>query len=407
MKLTHSIIAATCLSASISAAASPVPMEFHWLINGMSADAPRSSEPVSEPEPEEREPLVPDAGAWEAFADHHGLPKTWNDLFWNGGATFDALPPAGYPLTTTTGQVSIINYNISDVDSLSTLREVGGNLQLSGNNLTNLRGLSSLEKVGGRLWLQNNQLATLSGLSSLKIIGGDFTATGNHLDSLNDIGGLDVWGTIRLDASYSGPKLSQDSPFCSKNYSAQFFGGSKWRFCEGEVEAADMCSKESVELSAPYTKSLAELGFIYHRPGSPENEVVVHQVHLEGNHYAGTTLNPDLFWQDVSATSSVQPVRVHHGPFTTSVGAASLNPSYTVHTGTNKIRTGPEIWNTTDYPFRTERGEMKEVYRGVPHYAVRFVNGYYASNIMATLSDILSRTENYNWCKERGYPTLN
>ena len=67
----------------------------------------------------------------------------------------------------------VINNNITNLDGLSSLTDIGGTLSISANSsLTSLSGLSSLTDIGGTLTIQfNGSLTSLSGLSSLTDIG--------------------------------------------------------------------------------------------------------------------------------------------------------------------------------------------------------------------------------------------
>jgi hypothetical protein len=69
------------------------------------------------------------------------------------------------------------------------LTSVGGNLGIEVTSLTNLDGLSSLTSVGGDLAITSNDVLTdISGLSSLTSVGGDLNISNN--DALTDISGL-------------------------------------------------------------------------------------------------------------------------------------------------------------------------------------------------------------------------
>jgi hypothetical protein len=69
------------------------------------------------------------------------------------------------------------NDSLTDVDGLSSLTSVGGDLICSGNAvLTNVDGLIGLTSVEGNLEVSHNaSLTDVDGLSSLTLVGGDLT----------------------------------------------------------------------------------------------------------------------------------------------------------------------------------------------------------------------------------------
>ncbi len=92
-----------------------------------------------------------------------------------------------------------LDNNITNLDSLIGLTEVGGNLRIQSNStLESLRGLDSLTEVGGNLSIQiNSSLESLRGLESLTEVGGNLSIQINSsleslrgLDSLTEIGGF-------------------------------------------------------------------------------------------------------------------------------------------------------------------------------------------------------------------------
>ena len=91
----------------------------------------------------------------------------------------------------------IIGAGITQVDSLSSLTSVGGNLTIRARNLVNVDGLSSVQHVGGGLEICSTQiLVHVDGLASLTSVG--------HLDirtnaSLQDLDGLSSLETIHGD----------------------------------------------------------------------------------------------------------------------------------------------------------------------------------------------------------------
>lgn len=88
------------------------------------------------------------------------------------------------------GSLSISNWNISSLDSLSNLSYIEEDFILSDNtSLLNVEGLGNLHFIGGDLILQNNfTLQYLDGLDNLSYVGGDVFILGNI--TLIDVDGL-------------------------------------------------------------------------------------------------------------------------------------------------------------------------------------------------------------------------
>ena len=97
-----------------------------------------------------------------------------------------------------TGDVMIDGTVVMNLDGLSVLTSVGGDLVITRNPaLTNINGLSVLTSVGGSLLIYSNYaLNNINGLSGLTSVGGDLDLTANYaltnvdsLSSLTSIGG--------------------------------------------------------------------------------------------------------------------------------------------------------------------------------------------------------------------------
>lgn len=112
------------------------------------------------------------------------------------------------------GSVYIPNTDILNLDSLKNVKQILGDLLITGNqNLLSLQGLSQLEKVGQALRIQNNgQLTTLNGLQNLAVVQGDFFYIGSNsalqdleaLASLDSVAGIfQIWDNAVL-TSLSG-----------------------------------------------------------------------------------------------------------------------------------------------------------------------------------------------------------
>jgi len=84
----------------------------------------------------------------------------------------------------------------SEVDSFSinypNCTEIGGTVDIIGDDITNLNGLSAITSIGGQLWIRDNPiLSDISGLSNLTTITGDLNFLNNPiLLSLNGFNNL-------------------------------------------------------------------------------------------------------------------------------------------------------------------------------------------------------------------------
>lgn len=94
------------------------------------------------------------------------------------------------------GSVMISGENITNLNGLSILTSIGGDLRIgeathgSNDSLTNISGLQNLTSIGGRLTISNNKaLTSLSGLIGLTSIGGSLGIHGNSL--LTNLAGLE------------------------------------------------------------------------------------------------------------------------------------------------------------------------------------------------------------------------
>lgn len=131
--------------------------------------------------------------------------------------------------TQVTGYVFISGNSITDLNGLSTITSIGGNLIINNcDQLTHINGLSSLLTVGGNLEIKlNDNLLDIDGLSALTSIGGFITLDGNpalnNLDGFSSLssltGGLSIWNNASIInvnglsnlTSTSGISLSNNS----------------------------------------------------------------------------------------------------------------------------------------------------------------------------------------------------
>lgn len=223
-----------------------------------------SEEPIEEiPERE------PNQTAWEQFAEDNSLSyNDWNSINWRA-SNLDNIPNEGYPLLNPTGEINLTENNLRNINGLEVLKTVGGlnirknfitnldplhnlesssgqlqfarnnlnditglhnlksvdgNLHLGVNNLSSLKGLESLTTIGKNFTIDSNYLTNLDPLSSLTYVGGSARFNNNNLSNIDGISNLKIEGMIYVDASYNGPKLSQDSAFCLNNSEDQFGG---------------------------------------------------------------------------------------------------------------------------------------------------------------------------------------
>jgi hypothetical protein len=113
-----------------------------------------------------------------------------NDYILNTQAEVDAFPQD----CDAAGSLLILNgFDITNLNSLSNLTSVVGNVDIDGNNaLINLDGLSNLASVGGRLDITvNGVLTNIDGLTNLASVGGRLRILDNTiLPDLNGLSGL-------------------------------------------------------------------------------------------------------------------------------------------------------------------------------------------------------------------------
>src|SRR5690606_19611471 len=95
-----------------------------------------------------------------------------------------------YPdCTEITGSLTIQGNGISNLNGLTNINSISGNLVINqATNLSNLDGLSTLESIGGSMGIAQSGVQHLDGLNSLTSIGGALVLQANP--QLNDISGL-------------------------------------------------------------------------------------------------------------------------------------------------------------------------------------------------------------------------
>ncbi len=95
--------------------------------------------------------------------------------------------------------------NITNLDGLSVLTSIGGELNIYWNfSLTSLTGLENVTTIGGNLYFENNQtLTSLTGLENVTTIGGSLLLDISYISSLAGLQNLSYIGES-LGISFSG-----------------------------------------------------------------------------------------------------------------------------------------------------------------------------------------------------------
>lgn len=116
--------------------------------------------------------------------------------------------PTNYPnCIELEGDVTISGTDITNLNGLSVLNSIGGDLRINDNDaLPNLTGLDNLSLIGGELKIQaNDAMTSLTGLDNLTSIGGVLAILWNNtlttltaLENLTSIGGLAIWNSNAL-----------------------------------------------------------------------------------------------------------------------------------------------------------------------------------------------------------------
>lgn len=100
-----------------------------------------------------------------------------------------------YPIQCTTPTNVIISGSITNLDALSVITEITGDLTINFGLFTNLEGLNNLTSVAGDITISGlSNLESLQGLESLTEVGGKLSLFNNDL--LADLGGLTNLNTV-------------------------------------------------------------------------------------------------------------------------------------------------------------------------------------------------------------------
>ena len=160
------------------------------------------------------EPLVDDefsiiAGPLNySFGDYKIVPRSDEDMIsttvrcpngvFDGDYNVDGEDLEGY--TAVTGDLTLRNTDLRDLDELVCLQTVGGTLSLWENAaLTHVDGLSRLTSIGGWLYVDGNtRLLSLDGFSNLRSVEGSMNIRNNR--DLANVDGL--WGITSVDGGF-------------------------------------------------------------------------------------------------------------------------------------------------------------------------------------------------------------
>jgi hypothetical protein len=124
-----------------------------------------------------------DASDLAEFAFVYGKQCSDESVVWEGDYTIDTREDMenllGY--TEVTGNLTIKNTSLENLDSLVCLTTVGGNFEIETNyDLTGLEGLVSLTSVNGNFYIRDNIFLNLQGLNNLSSVGGTLLI-GDHV----------------------------------------------------------------------------------------------------------------------------------------------------------------------------------------------------------------------------------
>ncbi len=182
------------------------------------------------------------------------------------------------------GFVYISGNDITNLDGLSVITSIGGNLELVGNeNLFSLTGLHSLTSIGGNLTFWGNYgLSCFTGLDSVASIGGVISIIYNPpLTSLSGLGNIDtasIFGLL-IQENYS---LSNCEVQSVCDYLA---GPDAWveiylnhQGCNSPEEVQDSCEANAVYVDEQYIKNNLML---YPNPANQELNISARGYHID------------------------------------------------------------------------------------------------------------------------------
>lgn len=139
-------------------------------------------------------------------AGDDGSPNTCSGSYWVDATDTEADLEAIADCGEITGDLGFEWTLLADLDGLSNLTAVGGDLYIGDNtSLTNVDGLSNLRAVGGYLHIFfNGALSNVNGLSSLTTVGESLSITDNALLCQNSVDALVAACTVGAWTSVYG-----------------------------------------------------------------------------------------------------------------------------------------------------------------------------------------------------------
>src|SRR5258708_16991269 len=122
-------------------------------------------------------------------------PQVCGGINFTSQAQVDAFP-ATYDCSDIIGNISISGADITNVDSLASLRSISGSLAISYNpRLINLNGLRGITSVTTLIIRANSLLTSLNGLQGLTSLSTVLEVVGNsNLTKLDGLSGLSIFG---------------------------------------------------------------------------------------------------------------------------------------------------------------------------------------------------------------------
>ncbi|MDZ4681032.1 MAG: T9SS type A sorting domain-containing protein [Saprospiraceae bacterium] len=139
----------------------------------------------------------------------HAQPCLTTGITFTAQSQIDNFTSANPNCTQIGGNVTIQGTSITNLNNLSAIESIGGDLYITSNDvLVNLTGLNNLEWVGGAMRIQNNPaLANIDGLENLAAVRGDYFYIANNpplnsisgLSDLDSVGGIfQIWSQVLL-----------------------------------------------------------------------------------------------------------------------------------------------------------------------------------------------------------------
>src|SRR5260221_12461135 len=120
-------------------------------------------------------------------------PQVCGGINFTSQAQVDAFP-ATYDCSDIIGNISISGADITNVDSLASLRTISGSLTISNNpRLTNLNGLRGITSVTTLIIRANSLLTSVNGFQGLTPLSTELEKLGTH-----NLTNLDVFSGLRL-----------------------------------------------------------------------------------------------------------------------------------------------------------------------------------------------------------------